>query len=158
MTRSKEHEALIRKMGMSMGMNFDELLDSPTDMSLPNIVERMTQVIKTTEKTPSQLDKLNDFDLGNVVRMLIRSDYYHEEACVAARNRIWKLSKSLEVAQALSGVDVEQINHFLGITVELAQAYDALENATKSFKDKKCTKQALAAKEAANRIKAFLEK
>jgi hypothetical protein len=90
------HKALLARMGMIYTEPY-----GPTDMAQPKVQERMEQVAKTATDTPSIFNELNDFDLGNQVRMLMHNDSGHEAVVCAARDRIFQLS--LEVARLKAG-------------------------------------------------------
>ena len=91
----QQHKDSIRRMGML----YTELPRQASDMTHPKVHERITHVLETAKRCPSHVDRLNDFDLANMTRMLMREDHLHEEIVCSARTRIFKLSRE---KQALS--------------------------------------------------------
>lgn len=89
------HKALLARMGMS----YTEVY-GPSDMSLPSVQTRMTEVAATAVRVPSVFNAQNDFDLGNQVRMLTRTDSGHEGVVCAARDRIFQLSLRVAALEA----------------------------------------------------------
>lgn len=91
----EKHKSLLARMGMIYTEPY-----GPTDMTEPKVQERMQQVAKSATDTPSTFNELNDFDLGNQVRMLTRSDSAHEAVVCAARDRIFQLSLEVDRLRA----------------------------------------------------------
>ena len=67
-------------------------------MDDPKVQTRMFEVVSHYGK--DRFDLLNDFTMGNIVRMLDRDDLMHEAIVMSSRNRIWKLSLDLQNANA----------------------------------------------------------
>lgn len=93
-----------------MGMRYTEVY-GPTDMSEPKVQTRMREVAAKAVEVPSIFNDLNDFDLGNQVRMLMREDSGHEGVVCAARDRIFQLSlrvAELQGALAIAAGELEE--------------------------------------------------
>jgi len=88
----------IKDFAKRIGMPMQDIPspDEQKSMTDPFVQERMRHVVDHIGQ--GALDVLNDFTLGNIVRMLMRDDLMHESIVVAARDRIWKLSHELDAA------------------------------------------------------------
>lgn len=113
----ENHKALLARMGMTYTEPY-----GPTDMAAEPVQKRMREVAAAAKRVPSIFNEQNDFDLGNQVRMLTRTDSGHEGVVCAARDRIFQLSLQVAALQtalrnaagAISSLD-QQIGQMRGM-------------------------------------------
>ena len=94
-----DHEERMAELAERMGLHYEPIPDPSEQLSMddPKVVERMEHVVKYATDRYSEL---NDFTVGNIVRMLMRNSMDHEAIVCAARDRIFKLSLELKAAKA----------------------------------------------------------
>lgn len=93
-----ETRAALQRVLVAGGVQMSDIPDEHEQASMtdPKVIERMQGVID--HLGGSRYDVLNDFTIGNLVRMLGRNDLMHESIVTAARDRIWKLAFELRDA------------------------------------------------------------